>query len=126
MSKLAAQAHLTQEQLKKAREMARNMIPNPRIARELNVSYHQIRAALEPGYRAKRAESAARARQRIHAGPAATNVVGFDAGRHAQDAAYDPLRDGPLRLRDDTTAILLGDPPVGRSALDRMRGEAIV
>jgi hypothetical protein len=33
-------------------------------------------------------------------------------------AAYDPMRDGHLPHRD-LTAVLLGDPPIGRSALDR-------
>jgi hypothetical protein len=35
-----------------------------------------------------------------------------------EDAAYDPLRDPPLQHRD-LTAQLCGDPPIGRSALDK-------
>ena len=34
------------------------------------------------------------------------------------EAAYDPERDGK-RFHDSITAVLMGDPPVGRRAIDR-------
>lgn len=33
-------------------------------------------------------------------------------------AAYDPQRDGPAQ-HSDLTAVLMGDPPIGRRAIDR-------
>lgn len=33
------------------------------------------------------------------------------------DAAYDPLRDAPLH-HADLTALVMGDPPIGRRAID--------
>lgn len=38
----------------------------------------------------------------------------------AAAAEFDPLRDGPPRYRDPVAA-MMGDPPVGRSALDRLK-----
>ena len=38
-------------------------------------------------------------------------------------AAYDPLRDAPLR-HADLTALVMGDPPIGRRAIDAHRSEA--
>lgn len=37
----------------------------------------------------------------------------------AANAAFDPLRDGPLPEPCTLTAALMGDPPIGRSALDK-------
>jgi len=39
------------------------------------------------------------------------------------DAAYDPMRDPPLQ-HADLTAAVMGDPPIGRRAIDQ-RGEAL-
>jgi hypothetical protein len=38
------------------------------------------------------------------------------------DAAYDPMRDGHLPSPEDIVSRLMGDPPVGRRALDFMMG----
>lgn len=42
----------------------------------------------------------------------------------AADALYDPSRHGPLVARD-LTGVLMGDPPVGRSALDQRSPSSI-
>jgi len=39
------------------------------------------------------------------------------------DAAYDPMRDAPLQ-HADLTAVVMGDPPIGRRAIDAYRLEA--
>lgn len=50
-------------------------------------------------------------------------------GIHAGDfvsranALYDPRRDAPLQ-HADLTAVVMGDPPIGRRAIDQ-RGEAL-
>lgn len=122
-----SRCELSPENLKKAREMYKNMIRFTRIADELGITYHAVRSALDPAFRARRAASSAAARVRLRCeangemAPPPSEAVGHEFGRHAADAAYDPLRDGWLPLRDDLTAVMLGDPPVGRSALDRMR-----
>lgn len=38
------------------------------------------------------------------------------------DALYDPMRDAPLQ-HADLTAVVMGDPPIGRRAIDQ-RGQA--
>lgn len=59
---------------------------------------------------AKRAEYRSEAKY-IHAG----EFVRRD------DAAYDPKRDAPLH-HADLTAVMMGDPPIGRRAIDQ-RGQ---
>lgn len=42
-------------------------------------------------------------------------------GRDASAATYDPLRDGPI-VHTDACAQIMGDPPIGRRAIDKRRG----
>lgn len=43
---------------------------------------------------------------------------GDEDSRWRAEAAYDPKRDGPAPEYDSLTAVLMGDPPIGRRALD--------
>jgi hypothetical protein len=40
-------------------------------------------------------------------------------------ATYDPLRDAPLR-HADLTALMMGDPPIGRRAIDQQQARTSV
>lgn len=46
--------------------------------------------------------------------------IHFERGRFVSriNAAYDPLRDAPLH-HADLTALMMGDPPIGRRAIDQ-------
>jgi hypothetical protein len=83
------------------------------IARETGVKQHRIRNAVDPNFRVSRKLQQQRARPAGYRSPCVATpiaLVPWDVFAEAQQAYSAPRT---------LTAILMGDPPAGRSALDK-------
>lgn len=94
------------------------------IAERLGATRHVIQGAIDPGYLERRARQTRDCRAKNPRGTGGhlrAESVERSAERH--NPAYDPRRDAPREYRSISYEIM-GDPPIGRSALD-MRERAI-
>jgi hypothetical protein len=89
---------------------------------ELRVGYHQLRSAMDPEYKAKRQAgkkpSVSKAIDHSAPGLSAAKVEP-PASRVPQSVLFE--RERAMLAPRSLTATLLGDPPAGRSALDKRR-----
>lgn len=111
-----------------------------RIACHLAVSQYRLRCELEPGYYVRQLTGVRRNREkrrlneekqpRAPRGPVCRTIelspgqAPSRTGGPQTEIPYEVLADRDRRLVQmwrDTTAILMGDPPIGRSALDQRK-----
>jgi hypothetical protein len=117
---------LTEGQRAYARQLRDRIPPVPwdRIARALGpkVTVHMVMSEIVPGYLERRAAQSRAARHRLREGaPLADHrVESVQRATGRQNPTYDPRRDGRPIYRS-AFAELLGEPPIGRRAIDQRR-----
>lgn len=116
----------TTQQLAEIREMRRLGNPWVHVANRFGHSIDMIRRRCDPEWRERRTAQINSARKKETSGRITPmDVIGqHTSGPDGSTAIYNPRRDGDLMLRD-LTAVILGDPPIGRSALDHRNGQHI-
>lgn len=125
MAKLGT-TKLDDRQIERAKRRFNSGVPASLIAQEFGCSTQIVRRVVDE-------EWAARERARTHAAvlryrgvPGAPPPMRPARGLPGQmkpesetsNPEYDPARDGPRPYRD-LTGLIMGDPPIGRSALDQ-------
>ena len=90
-----------------------------KIAAELGSKEYRVRMEMDPAYKIYRTKlgEQARARLRTDRPPNMHRVVREESAVVNRNPVYDPLRDGGPVYRSPFSE-LLGEPPLGRSALD--------
>jgi hypothetical protein len=111
---------LTEEQQDKACVMRREFGLSLRaIAHEFGCSHETIQRATDPEF-VKRRNAHTRA---VRAGQKCRDNRSWALdveSKEERNPLYDPLRDGPRRWRSPA-AYMLGEPPIGCSALERLK-----
>lgn len=113
---------LTAEQKRRGAELRAQGQNWHAIAKKLRLKYYAVRAELDPNWKGARIDRIRAHRKReteIKVGSA--GMAANAESRIERNPAYDPARDGPP-VYDSPYAQLLGDPPIGRRALDARRG----
>jgi hypothetical protein len=109
---------LTPEIIEEARAIRRrHRVPWTRLARSLGVNCTALRRNLDDDFRESRNAEAKRYREKNFRGVYTPGVR-----THDERPSPEALADRDRRLNDrprSLTAMILGDPPPGRSALDR-------
>lgn len=105
---------VTAEDIARAHKLRADRVPWYSVARELGIKEYRLRKAMDAQWAVRRQEQIARQRQAITGGPRR----GLVAKLEASNPTYDPRRDGYREYRSPF-AEMLGEPPIGRSALDR-------
>lgn len=123
---MSVETKFNDENIAVAREMRRLSQPWSVIASRLGVDRTTVRRILDPEWRKMRNAQIAAGKARADGTLSPKMALGsvLTAGPDRTRALYDPLRDGDLYPRDLTGA-LCGDPPAGRSALDRRNGQHV-
>lgn len=99
------------------RQMRKDGMSWMNIARRLNSSFDTVRGLVDPEYREH--ANARRQRQRDDNRWRSNHTVNQKS--EAFTPSYDPRRDGLPQWRS-IDAYVFGDPPIGRSALDKRNG----
>lgn len=105
---------VTPADIARAKSLRADRVPWYTIARELGIKEYRLRKAMDPQWALERRNQIARRRKELIGGPKCGQVRKTEA----ENPAFDPRRDGYRQYRSPF-AELLGEPPIGRSALDR-------
>lgn len=105
---------LSEKELQTVRGMRAQGFGFDAIARKLKRNYYQVRSAVDPEWRQQQLQ-----RNRVAYQQAKADDV-EEAPRPVRNPEYDPVRDGPP-VYASPFAELMGDPPIGRRALDMRR-----
>lgn len=111
---------LTEEQIKQVKAWRHDdCLTIESISKKMGCSKETIRCALDPTVRARLSAKIRAARKAKSEGRTDKRSIALDRrGADERNPAYDPYRDGP-HVYASVSAVLMGDPPIGRSALER-------
>lgn len=108
---------LTEVQAERARELRRDGMTWKDVAEAIGcASYETVRRAIDVAYVERKRADGRTAHHRRAAG-----LSPVQPSQTYTNPAYDPRRDGPPQYRSPM-AEFMGEPPIGRSALDQKRG----
>lgn len=103
---------LTPDEIRCARHLRAEGRSWPSIATKMRRDPETIRRAIDPDYDVKR-------RKRMLREARAVRIAG-EAKRQIRNPEFDPVRDGPPVFSTPFSE-LLGEPPIGRRAIDKGR-----